>query len=83
MRGLILLSAWIIWVWAVVKMYKLRAWIDGSGWMSGADLMNDSQWTFGQLLSVLLLAAAPMSFANAWSGMLLFLHCRLLSLSQI
>lgn len=70
MRGLILLSAWVIWIWAVVRMYKLRGWMDGSGWMSAADLMNDNQWTFGQLLSVLLLAAAPMSFANAWSGMI-------------
>lgn len=70
-RGLILLSAWIIWIWSVVKMYELKSWMTNSGWMSGVNLENDNQWTFGQLLSVLLLAAAPIVFIEAWSGMIL------------
>lgn len=67
-RGTILLGAWIIWVWAVVKLYGLRQWMDGSGWMSQQSLMEDNEWTFGQLLSVFLLGAAPLAVLNAWSG---------------
>jgi hypothetical protein len=69
MRGLVLLGAWIIWIWSVIKMYELKTWMTGSGWMSGANLENDNQWTFGQLLSVLLLAAAPMTLLDCWSSM--------------
>jgi magnesium-transporting ATPase (P-type) len=67
-RGTILLGAWIIWVWAVVNLYKLRGWMDASGWMSRQSLMEDNEWTFGQLLSVFLLGAAPLAVLNAWSG---------------
>ncbi|KAF8848435.1 hypothetical protein BDZ45DRAFT_283548 [Acephala macrosclerotiorum] len=66
-RGLILLSAWIIWIWSVIKMYELKHWMTHSGWMSGVNLQNDNQWTFGQLLSILLLAAAPMTVLDAWA----------------
>jgi hypothetical protein len=67
-RGLILLSAWMIWIWAVVKMYQMKLWMMGSGWITGINLQNDNQWTFGQILSVLLLSAAPITFLNAWTG---------------
>jgi hypothetical protein len=66
-RGLILLGAWIIWVWAVVKLYQLRNWMGGSGWMSKQASMEDNEWTFGQLLSVLLLGAAPLTLLNTWA----------------
>lgn len=42
--------------------------MDGSGWMSAKELVEDNEWTFGQLLSVFLLGAAPLSLLNAWSG---------------
>jgi magnesium-transporting ATPase (P-type) len=67
-RGSILLGAWIIWLWCVLKLYQLRNWMDGSGWMSKQGLMEDNQWTFGQLLSVFLLGAAPLSLLNAYGG---------------
>jgi hypothetical protein len=68
LRGLILLSAWIIWIWAVIKMYQLKAWMTNSGWMSNQNLQDDNQWTFGQLISIILLGAAPLTVLNAWSG---------------
>lgn len=67
-RGVILLGAWIIWTWSVVKLYGLRSWMNRSGWMSNQSLMEDNEWTFGQLLSVFLLGAAPLSLLNAWSS---------------
>lgn len=67
-RGLILLGAAVFYIWAVIKMYQLKHWMTNSGWMVGLNLQNDNQWTFGQLLSALLLAAAPMAVLGAWSG---------------
>lgn len=67
-RGLILLVAWIIWVWSVAKLYQFRKWMNKSGWMSLQSLQEDNGWTFGQFLSLLLLGAAPLSLMNAWSG---------------
>jgi len=49
-------------------MVMLRQWMDRSGWMSASALVDDSEMTFGQLISVLLLGAAPLSVANAWSS---------------
>ncbi|KAL2064497.1 hypothetical protein VTL71DRAFT_4991 [Oculimacula yallundae] len=68
MRGLILLGAWGIWVWSVYELYHLREWMNASGWMSAQRLQEDNQWTFGQLLSVFILGAAPLSVLNAWNG---------------
>jgi hypothetical protein len=67
-RGIILGGAWIIWGWSVVKLYQLRKWMNGSGWLGDRGLMEDGEWTFGQLLSVFLMGAAALSLANAWSG---------------
>jgi len=69
LRGLILLGAWVIWIWAVIKMYQLKGWMTNSGWMSNQNLQDDNQWTFGQLISIILLGAAPLTVLNAWSGM--------------
>jgi len=66
-RGLVLLAATVIYIWAVIKMYELKHWMTNSGWMVGINLQNDNQWTFAQLLSALLLAAAPMAVLGAWS----------------
>lgn len=67
-RGTILLVAWILWAWSVVKLYQFRQWMNDSGWMSPQSLQEDNGWTFGQFLSLLLLGAAPLSFMNAWSS---------------
>ena len=67
-RGMILLGAWIIWIGAVVKLYKLRGWMMGSGWMSQKSHMGDNNWSFGQLLSMSILGAAVLSFFGAWNG---------------
>jgi hypothetical protein len=69
-RGSILLAAWVIWTWSVVKLYQFRQWMNSSGWMSVQSLQEDNGWTFGQLLSVLLLGAAPLTLMNAWNGKL-------------
>jgi hypothetical protein len=69
LRGLILLGAWVIWIWAVIKAYQLKIWMTTSGWMSNENLQADNEWTFGQLISILLLGAAPLTVLNAWSGM--------------
>jgi len=45
-----------------------------SGWMSAQNLQQDSEWTFGQLLSVFLLGGAVLSLMNAWSGELSQMH---------
>jgi hypothetical protein len=74
LRGLILLGAWLIWIWAVIKMYQLKRWMTTSGWMSNENLQGDNQWTFGQLISIILLGAAPLTLLNAWSGMFLLLQ---------
>lgn len=73
-RGLILLGAWIIWAWSLAKLYQLRHWMNTSGWMSAQNLQQDSEWTFGQLLSVFLLGGAVLSLMNAWSGELSQMH---------
>jgi hypothetical protein len=67
-RGAILLAAWIIWGWAVAQLYLFRGWMNSSGWMGQQDRLAEDGWTFGQLLSVFLLAAAPLSVMNAWNG---------------
>jgi hypothetical protein len=67
-RFAILLAAWIIWAWAVVELYKMRTWMNGSGWLGDQGALEENSWTFGQLLSVFLLAAAPLSVLNAWTG---------------
>jgi hypothetical protein len=67
-RGLILFGAWMIWIWAVIKMYQLKGWMTASGWMSNENMQGDNEWTFGQLISILLLGAAPLTVLNAWSG---------------
>jgi hypothetical protein len=68
LRGFILLGANIMFVWALVRMYQLRDWMNSSGWMSPQNLQADNEWTFGQLLSAFMLAAAPMAVLGAWSG---------------
>jgi hypothetical protein len=67
-RGAILLAAWIIWAWAVAKLYQFRGWMNGSGWLGEQAALEEEGWTFGQLMSVLLLMAAPLSVMNAWSS---------------
>lgn len=67
-RGAILLAAWIIWAWAVAMLYKFRGWMNSSGWMGEQAALEEEGWTFGQLMSVLLMMAAPLSVMNAWSG---------------
>lgn len=37
--------------------------------MSSQRLQEDNQWTLGQLLSDIILGAAPLSVLNAWKGM--------------
>ena len=64
----ILLAAWIIWAWSVAELYKMRAWMNGSGWLGEQGALDENSWTFGQLLSVFLLAGAPLAVLNAWSG---------------
>lgn len=68
LRGCVLLSAWASWIWATVKMYEMKTWMMNSGWMSGANLKNDNELTFGQLMSVLLLGGAVLTVRNDWSG---------------
>jgi hypothetical protein len=67
-RGVILLAAWIIWAWSVAKLYQLRGWMNGSGWLGEQAALEEEGWTFGQLMSVLLMMAAPLSLINAWSS---------------
>lgn len=67
-RGAILLAAWIIWAWAVAKLYLFRGWMNGSGWLGEQAALEEEGWTFGQLMSVLLMMAAPLSVMNAWSS---------------
>ena len=67
-RGLLLLGANSMFVWALVRMYQLKHWMTNSGWMSPLNLQADNEWNFGQLLSVFMLAAAPMAVLEAWSG---------------
>lgn len=66
-RGGIVVAAWIIWGWAVTELFLFRAWMIHSGWM-GDQALADDGLTFGQLLSVFLLAAAPLSVINALNG---------------
>lgn len=42
--------------------------MNDSGWMEPKRLQEDNQWNFGQLLSVFLLAAAPLAVLNAWNS---------------
>lgn len=67
-RGAILLAAWIIWVWAVTKLYQFRGWMNGSGWLGKQAALEEEGWTFGQLMSVLLMMGAPLSLMNALSS---------------
>lgn len=71
-RGLILLGANVMFVWALVRMYQLKHWFLESEWLSPASLQADNDWTFGQLLSVFILAGAPLAVLGAWSGMSAF-----------
>jgi len=67
-RGAILLAAWIIWAWAVARLYQFRGWMNGSGWLGEQAAIEEEGWTFGQLMSVLLMMAAPLSVMNALSS---------------
>jgi hypothetical protein len=49
-------------------LYQFKDWMNKSGWMFPRTLQEENGWTFGQLLSLLLLGAAPLSLVNAWSG---------------
>ncbi len=67
-RAGILLAAWIIWAWSVAQLYQFRQWMMRSGWLGEEGVLLEDGWTFGQLLSVLMMAAAPLSVLTAWSG---------------
>jgi hypothetical protein len=67
-RGVILLAAWIIWAWTVAKLYQFRGWMNSSGWLGEQAVIEEEGFTFGQLMSVLLMMGAPLSLMNAWSG---------------
>jgi hypothetical protein len=66
-RAGILLAAWIIWAWAVANLYQFRGWMNSSGWLGQQATLDEEGWTFGQLMSILLIMAAPLSVMNALS----------------
>jgi len=82
LRFLILIAAWVIWAWSVANLFKFRAWMNDSGWLGEQGLLEENSWTFGQLLSMFMMAGAPLSVLNAWSSKLNILYAKSLSGSQ-
>ncbi|PVH67849.1 hypothetical protein DL98DRAFT_542845 [Cadophora sp. DSE1049] len=53
-------GTWFWWLGLIRGFILLGAW--------GIWGVEDNQWTFGQLLSIFILGAAPLSVLNAWNG---------------